>query len=75
LANRIVAVLVGVAIIFPLDRWWSAPWYVYLPLAVIGYGLVRYIGYFVRERQYINRTMAEADEAVSRGRSDGQHHT
>jgi hypothetical protein len=75
LGNRFVAVLVGFAIMFPLDRWWSAPWYVYLPLGVIGYGLVRYAGYFVRERQYFNRTMAEVDEAVRRERGDGQHHT
>jgi hypothetical protein len=75
MTNRIIAVLVGMAIIFPLDRWWSAPWYVYLPLAIIGYGCVRYIGYFVRERQYINRTMAEDKETVRRGRGDGQHHT
>jgi hypothetical protein len=49
MTNRIIAVLVGMAIIFALDRWGSAPWYVYLPLAVFGYGCVRYIGYFVRE--------------------------
>jgi hypothetical protein len=69
-ANRILAILIGIAIIFLLDRWWLAPWYVYLPLGAIGYGFVRYIGYFVRERQYINRTMAEAEEAARRGRSD-----
>jgi hypothetical protein len=71
MSNRILAVLVGIAIIFPLDRWWSAPWYVYLPLAVIGYGFVRYVGYLVRERRYINRTLAEVDEAIRRERGDG----
>jgi hypothetical protein len=74
LANRIIAILVGIAIIFPLDRWWSAPWYVYLPIGAIGYGFVRYVGYFVRERQYIKTTMVEATEAARKGRSDGQHH-
>jgi hypothetical protein len=35
MGNRIAAILVGIAIIFPLDRWWSAPWYVYMPLGVL----------------------------------------
>ena len=75
MTNRIIAVLVGMATIFALDRWGSAPWYVYLPLAVFGYGCVRYIGYFVRERHYIDRTTAEDKETVGRGRRDGQRHT
>jgi hypothetical protein len=60
MGNRIAAILFGIAIIFPLVRWWSAPWYVYMPLGVLGYGCVRYIGYFVRERRYIKNTMDEA---------------
>ena len=51
MTNGFIAFLVGMAIILSLDRLLSAPWYVYLPLAIIGYGCVLYIGYFVRERQ------------------------
>jgi cytosine/uracil/thiamine/allantoin permease len=58
--NRIAAILVGMAITFPLERWWSVPWYFSLPLGVLGYACVRYIGYFVRERRYVKNMMVEA---------------
>ena len=55
--NRIAAILTGIAITFPLERWLSLEWYFAVPLGVLGYGVVRYIGYFVRERGYIKDMM------------------
>jgi hypothetical protein len=60
MGNRIAAILAGIAIIFPLEYWWSVPWYFSLPLGALGYGGVRYIGYFVRERRYIKNVMDAA---------------
>jgi hypothetical protein len=59
--NRMAAGLVGIAIIFPLEYWWTVPWYFSLPLGAVGYLCVRYLGYFVRERRYIAAAMGEAD--------------
>jgi hypothetical protein len=67
--NRIAAILFGIAITFPLERWLSLQWYFAVALGVLGYGCVRYIGYFIKERRYIKRTMQEADEAVRRGKA------
>jgi hypothetical protein len=64
--NRIAAILAGVAIIFPLERWWSVPWYFSLPAGALVYGCVRYIGYFVRERRYIK---AVTDEALKNAKT------
>ena len=60
MGNRIAAILVGLAITFPLEYWLSVPRYFSLPLGLLGYLCVRYIGYFVRERRYIKNMMDEA---------------
>jgi hypothetical protein len=54
--NRIAAILVGLAIMVPLERWTDIQWYFALALGALGYAAVRYIGYFVRERHYIKNT-------------------
>jgi hypothetical protein len=51
---RILAILVGIAITFPLERWAALQWYFAVPLGVLGYALVRYVGYFVSERRHID---------------------
>jgi hypothetical protein len=68
-ANRIAAILVGLATMFSLERWGRFQWYLALALGALGYGCVRYAGYFVRKRRYIKRTMHEAEEASRRGQS------
>jgi hypothetical protein len=62
MGNRIAAVVVATAIMFALERWAKFQWYWALALATFGYGCVRYIGYFVRERRYIKSVM----DAVTR---------
>jgi hypothetical protein len=60
MGNRIAAILLGLAITFPLERWVGLPWYFALTLGALGYLCVRYIGYFMRERRYITDTMDAA---------------
>jgi hypothetical protein len=60
MGNRIAAILVGIAIMFSLERWLSVSWYFSLPLGALGYFCVRYIGYFMRERRYIKNVTNEA---------------
>lgn len=62
MGNRILAVVVATAIMFALERGAEFGWYWALALAWLGYGCVRYIGYFVRERRYIKGLM----DAVNR---------
>jgi hypothetical protein len=57
---RIAAILVGIAIMFALERWGGFRWYFALSLGALGYGCMRYIGYFVRERRYIKSAMDAA---------------
>jgi hypothetical protein len=68
MGNRIAAILVGLAIMFSLERWGGFQWYLALALGALGYGCVRYTGYFVRERRYIKRTMQEAEETSRRAK-------
>ena len=35
--TRIVAILAGIAITFTLENWFSAHWYISIPLGIIGY--------------------------------------
>lgn len=60
MGNRIAAILVGIAITFPLERWLSVQWYFAVPLGLLGYAMVRYAGYFVRERRHIKGAMEAA---------------
>jgi hypothetical protein len=64
LMGRILAILVGIAIMASLERWAAFQWYTALAIGALGYGIVRYIGYFVSERRYIKNTMdaAESDQ-------------
>ena len=55
--NRIAAILIGLAITVPLERWGGFQWYFALALGALGYAIVRYIGYFVRERRHIKGVM------------------
>ena len=57
---RIAAIAVGLAIMFPLERWAGFQWYSALTLGALVCGCVRYIVYFVRERRYIKNMMDEA---------------
>lgn len=57
--RRIVAILVGIGIMAPLN-YWGLQWYFALALGVLGYAAVLYIAYFMRERRYIKNVMAAA---------------
>jgi hypothetical protein len=46
--NRIAAILVALGIICSLEVWWLVPWYVAVPLGLLGYLTVRYGKLFVR---------------------------
>jgi hypothetical protein len=50
---RIAAILVGIAVMFSLERWAGFQWYSALALGALGYGCALYVAYFVRERRYI----------------------
>ena len=67
--NRIAALLVGLAITFSLERWAGLQWYFALPLGVLGYGCVLYIGYFMRGRRYIKEMTDEALK-ISKARAE-----
>jgi hypothetical protein len=60
MGNRIVAILLGIAIMVSLERWAGFQWYSALLLGAVGYGIVRYVAYFARERRYIKDTMDAA---------------
>jgi hypothetical protein len=66
MGNTIAVIVFAVAILIPLERWLSLPWYFSVLLGALGYGCVRYIRYFIRERLYMKRAMEEADTAVRR---------
>jgi len=61
--TRIVAILVGIGIIFALEYWLSADWYVSIPLGIIGYLVARYIGWAINERRRLKR---ERDQLVKK---------
>ena len=67
--NRIAAIIVGLAITFSLERWAGFQWYLALPLGVLGYGCVLYIGYFLRERRNI-KTMTDEASRISKARTE-----
>ena len=46
--NRIAGILVTLAIICGLEIVWLVPWYVAVPLGLIGYLVVRHGGFFIR---------------------------
>jgi hypothetical protein len=50
-AIRIVAILVGIAIVFSLEFVIGEPSYVAVPLGILGYLLARYAGSAINERR------------------------
>jgi len=63
--NKIVAILVGIAIMFPLEYWLDAPLYIYVPLGAVGFLATRYIGWSIYERRHFDReTKARRDEPL-----------
>ena len=50
--NSIAAVLVALAIICVLEIVWLVPWYVAVPLSMIGYLLMRYGRFFVKHFKF-----------------------
>jgi hypothetical protein len=60
---RVLAILVGLAVMFTLEGWGRLPWYFAVVIGALAYGIARYVGYFIRERRYIKDTM----EAGKRG--------
>jgi hypothetical protein len=66
--NQIAALLVGLTIMFSLERWGGLHWFSALALGAFGYWCLRYTGYVVRERHNIKRTMQEAKEARRRAK-------
>lgn len=66
--DQIAALLVGLAIVFSLERWGGFDWLAALALGALGYWCVRYTSYVVRERHNIKRTMREAKEARRRAK-------
>jgi hypothetical protein len=58
---RTIASLVAISIFFSLEYWLGANWYISLPLGVVGYLLIRYIGWAINERQ---RFKQEFDQVV-----------
>jgi hypothetical protein len=59
MGDRFLAILVGIAITFVLQRWAGLSW-VAFGLGVFGYFAFRYIAYFMRERRYIRATIDAA---------------
>jgi hypothetical protein len=66
--NQIAAILVGLAVMFALERLGGFHWFLALALGALGYWSVRYAGYFVSERRYIKRKMQEEREAARRAK-------
>ena len=66
--NQIAAILVGLAIIFSLERFGGFHWYLALAFGVLGYWCVRYAYYFVTERHDIRRAKQAAREAARRAK-------
>jgi hypothetical protein len=58
MGNRVAAIVAGIAIMFALDRWGGFHWYSALVVGAVSYGVVRYVGYFMRERRYVRDALA-----------------
>ena len=66
--KSVAAILVGLTIMFSLERWGGFHWYLALVLGALGYWSVRYTGYLVTERRDIRRAKQEAREAARRAK-------
>jgi hypothetical protein len=49
---RIVAIVVGFAIAFTVQNWLDGRWYVSVALGLVGYLVVRSIGWAINRRQH-----------------------
>jgi hypothetical protein len=68
LRTRIVAVLVAIVVSISLENLWGLSRLYSLLLGGLTYFVVRYVGYFVRERRYIK----SVEEALKNSRPSGQ---
>jgi hypothetical protein len=48
---RTIASLVAISIFFSVEYWLGANWYISLPLGIVGYLLIRYVGWALNERR------------------------
>jgi membrane protein implicated in regulation of membrane protease activity len=69
LRSRIAAVLVALVLSVLLENLWGFSRLFSLLLGVLAYLIVRYLGYFVRERRYIRNV---TDEALKNQNSGNQ---
>ena len=66
--NQIAAIVVGIALMFSLERWGEFGWHWALLLGVLAYWSVRYAGSLVAERRDIRRAKLAAREAARRAK-------
>ena len=66
--NQTAAILVGLAIMFSLERWGEFGWHWALVLGALAYWSVRYADSFVTERRDIRRAKLAAREAARRAK-------
>ena len=55
--NRIIGVLFGIAVMAAMERGLGLERYWAFLFGVLAYFIVRYVGYFARDRRYIKNTM------------------
>jgi len=72
---RIIAILVGAAIVFCLEYGLGAYWYISLPLGIIGYFITRYLAWLISEGRRANHFMDQVhknmDQIVEKSRRGG----
>ena len=66
--DQIAAILVGLAIMFSLERWGEFGLHWALVLGVLAYWSVRYAGSLITERREIKRAKLAAREAARRAK-------
>ena len=64
--ERVVAVLVGIAVMVTLSTWLTLAWYWAILIGMATYLASRYVAYFIRERRRIRTEMNEAIKAYER---------
>jgi hypothetical protein len=50
MGHRILGVIIAIAIVILLEYFWRVEWYVAVPLSIVGYLIIRYAAYFMKER-------------------------
>ena len=66
--NQVAAILVGLAIMFSLERWGEFGWHWALVLGALAYWSVRYAGSLVTESRDIRRAKQAARGAARRAK-------